>query len=84
MDMLTTLRIKSIVIPKFFKINILYIVYFFNTRKHGKEFIYFEESDSLSESIVLQLLSYIKDIKQTNLFLHGWYSSKNLWKNFQN
>ena len=44
----------------------------------GKIFLYFDKNDSISESIVLQLLSCINDNKQRNLFFDGWYSSINL------
>ena len=50
----------------------------FDPGKYGKEFLYFDKNDSISESIVLQLLSCINDNKQRNLFFDGWYSSINL------
>ena len=50
----------------------------FDPGKYGKEFLYFDKNDSISESIVLQLLSCINDNKQRNPFFDGWYSSINL------
>ena len=52
----------------------------FDPGKDGKKFIYFEENTSLSESIVLKLLSCVNDNKQRNIFFDGWYSSINLIK----
>ena len=40
----------------------------FDRGKDGKNFIYFEEITSLTESIVLKLLSCVKDNKQRNIF----------------
>ena len=40
----------------------------------------YEDNPSLTESIVLRLLSGINDRKQRNLFCDGWYSSINLMK----
>ena len=48
--------------------------------KIGKDFMYYEDSSSLTESIVLKLLSCIKDKKQRNIFCDGWYSSISLMK----
>ena len=50
----------------------------FDPGKDGKKFIYFEENTSLSESIVLKLLSCVNDNKQRNIFFDGWYSAINL------
>jgi len=52
----------------------------FDPGKVGKEFIQFDENYSLSENIVLKLLSCLKDNKQRNLFCDGWYSSISLMK----
>ena len=52
----------------------------FDPGKDGKKFIYFEENTSLSESIVLKLLSCVNDNKQRHIFFDGWYSSINLIK----
>ena len=52
----------------------------FDPGKDGKKFIYFEENTSLSESIVLKLLSCVNDNKQRNIFFDGWYSSIHLIK----
>ena len=46
--------------------------------KYGKEFLYFDKNDYISESIVLQFLACINNNKQRNLFFDGWYSSINL------
>ena len=48
----------------------------FDPGKAGKDFI----NSSLAESVVLRLLTYIKDNKQRNLFYDGWYSSISLMK----
>ena len=52
----------------------------FDPGKNGKEFMNFEDNSSLTESIVLRLLSCIKDNKQRNVFFDGWYSSISLMK----
>ena len=53
-----------------FKIHLLYdsdthYLYnmIFDPGKYGKEFLYFDKNDSISESIVLQVLSCINDNK---------------------
>ena len=46
----------------------------------GKDLIYYEGNNSLNESIVLRLLSCIKDQKKRNVFFDGWYSSLSLMK----
>ena len=46
----------------------------------GKDFIYHQEANSLAESIVLRLISDIKDKKERNIFCDGWYSSISLMK----
>jgi len=46
----------------------------------GKDFIYHQDANSLSESIVLRLISDIKDKKERNIFCDGWYSSISLLK----
>ena len=52
----------------------------FDPGKVCKDFIYTENSSSLAESIVLKLLSCIKDKKRRNVFCDGWYSSISLMK----
>jgi len=52
----------------------------FDPGKVGKDLLYFEDNSSLTESVVLKLLSKIKDKKQRNLFFDGWYSSISLMK----
>jgi len=52
----------------------------FDPGKVGKEFLQYDENNSLSENIVLKLLSCLKDNKQRNLFCDGWYSSIGLMK----
>ena len=52
----------------------------FDPGKYGKEFLYIDKNNSISESIVLQLLSCINDNKQRNIFFDGWYSSINLFE----
>jgi len=48
----------------------LYNLYF-DPRKFGKEFIFFEDNPSITESIVLRLLSPIKDNNQRCIFFDG-------------
>jgi len=52
----------------------------FDPGKAGKDFINYEDNSSLAESVVLRLLTCIKDNKQRNLFCDGWYSSISLMK----
>jgi hypothetical protein len=52
----------------------------FDPGKSGKDFIYLDDTSSVSESIVLKLLSSITDRKQRNVFCDGWYSSVSLMK----
>ena len=52
----------------------------FDPGKSGKDFIYLDDTCSVSESIVLRLLSCINDRKQRNVFCDGWYSSISLMK----
>ena len=54
----------------------------FDPGRGGKNFICSDDCNSLSESIVLKLLSCIKDTdkKKTNEFFDGWYSSISLIK----
>ena len=54
----------------------------FDPGRGGKNFICSDGCNSLSESIVLKLLSCIKDTdkKKTNEFFDGWYSSISLIK----
>ena len=54
----------------------------FDPGKRGKDFIALDNCCSLSESIVLKLLSCIKDNheKRRNVFFDGWYSSLSLMK----
>ena len=54
----------------------------FDPGRAGKNFIMLEDAASLSESIVLKLLSVItdNDKKKRNLFCDGWYSSISLMK----
>ena len=52
--------------------------------KSGKDFLCYKESPSVSESIVLRLLSCINDKKQRNIFCDGWYSSISLMKKLSN
>ena len=56
----------------------------FDPGKSGKDFIYLDDSSSISESIVLRLLSCVNDRKQRNLFCDGWYSSISLMKKLSN
>ena len=52
----------------------------FDPGRSGKDFMYLDDSSSLSESIVLRLISCFNDKKQRNLFFDGWYSSISLMK----
>ena len=52
----------------------------FDPGKIGKEFLQYDENYTLSENIVLKLLSCLKDNKERNLFCDGWYSSIGLMK----
>ena len=52
----------------------------FEPGKICKNFINFENNSSISESIVLRLLSCVNDKKQRNIFFDGWYSSISLMK----
>ena len=56
----------------------------FDPGRGGKNFICSDDCASLSESIVLKLLSCIKDTdkKKRNVFFDGWYSSIGLMKKF--
>jgi hypothetical protein len=56
----------------------------FDPGKSGKYFLQFEDNNSLTESIVLRLLSCIHDKKQRNVFCDGWYSSISLMKKLTN
>ena len=55
----------------------LYNLYF-DLGKLGKDLIYFEKKPIITESIVLRLLSPIKDNNQRCVFFDGWYSSISL------
>ena len=52
----------------------------FDPGRSGKDFMYLEDNNSLSESIVLRLVSCFNDNKQRNIFFDGWYSSISLMK----
>ena len=54
----------------------------FDPGRGGKNFICSDDCNSLSESIVLKLLSCIKDTdkKKRNVFFDGWYSSISLMR----
>jgi len=52
----------------------------FDPGKTGRDFVHFDDNSSLSESIVLRLLSCLNDKKQRNIFFDGWYSSISLMK----
>lgn len=51
---------------------------FFDPGKDSKDFVYFEDNPSVTESIVLRLISKITDNKERNIFFDGWYSSISL------
>jgi hypothetical protein len=54
----------------------------FDPGKVGKDLLNMDDTNSLTENIVLKLLECIKDAdkKQRNLFFDGWYSSLRLMK----
>ena len=52
----------------------------FDPGKAGKNFIWNENSASLSEAIVLKLLEPLDNKKKRNVFFDGWYSSLSLMK----
>ena len=54
--------------------NYLYNI-LFDPGKEGKDSIIYENNPSISQSIVLRLLSCINDGKKRNIFFDGWYSS---------
>ena len=51
----------------------LYNMYF-DPGKKGKDLMIFDDNPSFTESIVLRILSSLKDKKQRNLYFDGWYS----------
>lgn len=70
-----------------FKIHLLcdsetYYLYnmLFDLGKKGEDLVFFDDNQSFTESIVLRLLSSLKDKKQRNLYFDRWYSSINLMK----
>jgi hypothetical protein len=52
----------------------------FDPGKIGKEYLNYKDNNSMTESIVLNLLSCLNDKIQRNLFCDGWYSSIGLMK----
>ena len=52
----------------------------FDPGRVGKDFIHLDDASSLTESIVLRLLSPVHDNVQRNIFFDGWYSSISLMK----
>ena len=53
----------------------------FDPGKIGKDFINSEDTSlSLTENIVLKIISCLNDHRQRNILFGGWYSSKSLIK----